>query len=221
MQTVFDAIGNDSRHGHMNMLITKLCGFQKQKDIDIACKFGANFIGFVFSEDSPRYINTECFAKLDLSNIGKAKTVAVFKRPIMSMVDAVLKSNKVDYIQIHDCDYSITVECANLKPIIYAFSCTTFVAEQVAKYDFCSYFLFDNLLAGSGQERDFSFAGAIHKITKKLFFLAGGININNYRNALQYTNLIDVSSGIETIRGIKDSNKIKALLREIYNGNTH
>lgn len=199
----------------------KLCGFRKQSDVDVACKFGADFLGFVFCDESPRYIAFGDFAKLDLSNIGRTKTVAVFRDADEDKINAVVRSNKVDYIQIHDCDYNTAMEFAKLRPLIHAFSGTDFTAEELAKYNFCDYFLFDNVLAGSGQERDFSFASTISDITKKAFFLAGGINIRNYQGALQYTDMIDISSGIESTRGEKNSDMIKDLLITIHNENTY
>ena len=44
------------------------------------------------------------------------------------------------------------------------------------------------------------------------YFLAGGINDKNLKFAMQNTNKIDVSSGLESVKGIKDNNKIEKFL---------
>ena len=44
------------------------------------------------------------------------------------------------------------------------------------------------------------------------YFLAGGITTENLKFAMQYTNKIDVSSGLESAKGIKDNKKIEKFL---------
>ena len=47
------------------------------------------------------------------------------------------------------------------------------------------------------------------------YFLAGGININNITQALQYTSKLDISSSLESEPGIKDLNKIKDFMKKV------
>ena len=47
------------------------------------------------------------------------------------------------------------------------------------------------------------------------YFLAGGININNVYQALQFTSKLDISSGLETEPGIKDLEKIRGFMKEV------
>jgi phosphoribosylanthranilate isomerase len=68
-------------------------------------------------------------------------------------------------------------------------------------------------VAGSGLERNFSFAQNIKNTTAKPFFLAGGINTNNIHEALNFTNMIDISSGIEEIRGIKSLKLMEGIVK--------
>ena len=47
------------------------------------------------------------------------------------------------------------------------------------------------------------------------YFLAGGINIDNVAQALQYTSKLDISSSLESKPGIKDLEKIKNFMKEV------
>lgn len=47
------------------------------------------------------------------------------------------------------------------------------------------------------------------------YFLAGGININNVTQALQYTSKLDISSSLESEPGIKDLDKIKTFMQKV------
>ena len=56
----------------------------------------------------------------------------------------------------------------------------------------------------------------LKQIKNKQFFLAGKININNVKTALKYTDKIDVNSGLETEKGIKDPKKIKEFFKMVH-----
>ena len=56
----------------------------------------------------------------------------------------------------------------------------------------------------------------LKQIKNKKFFLAGKISINNVKTALKYTNKIDVNSGLETEKGIKDPKKIKEFFNMVH-----
>ena len=56
----------------------------------------------------------------------------------------------------------------------------------------------------------------LKQIKSKQFFLAGKININNVKTALKYTDKIDVNSGLETEKGIKDPKKIKEFFNMVH-----
>jgi phosphoribosylanthranilate isomerase len=56
----------------------------------------------------------------------------------------------------------------------------------------------------------------LKQIKNKKFFLAGKIDINNVKTALKYTDKIDVNSGLETEKGIKDPKKIKEFFKMVH-----
>ncbi len=176
----------------------KFCGLKLQSEVDFCVKNDVDFVGFVFCESSPRNLDLEQFVRLRLGNL--KNTVAVFKEARIEEIAAVLNANRVDFIQIHG---EVPQELIGNERVIKAFSGEHFTRKDFLKYNFCKYFLFDGVVAGSGLERNFSFAQNVKNTTAKPFFLAGGINANNIHEALNFTNMIDISSGIEEVRGVK------------------
>ena len=176
----------------------KFCGLKLQSEVDFCVANQIDFIGFVFHASSPRNLQIEQFSNL---NLEKARhIVAVFKDSTSAHILQVLAKNRVDFIQIHG---DIPQELMGDGRVIKVFSGEDFTPNDFILYQFCKYFLFDGINAGSGDVRDFSFAKNMISITKKPFFLAGGINIDNINEVLRFTNMLDISSGIEEIRGVK------------------
>ncbi len=195
----------------MGGIRVKFCGLRHQNEVDTCTKLGVNYIGFVFHKPSPRFISLEQFAILNLENA--PQVVAVFQNPTIAEIITILQTNRVDFIQIHGGSIEeITEKFYRTVGIIRAFSGENFTIKDLQNPHF-SYLLFDGTHAGSGTERDFSFTEKIY--TKTPFFLAGGININNFKNAVKYSNYIDLSSGIEEKRGAKSIQMMKDFMQAI------
>jgi len=189
----------------------KFCGLKQQTEVDFCTQNNVDFLGFVFYSKSPRNIILQNFQHLNLVNA--QAVVAVFKNPNIREINAVLQLNRVDFIQIHGNNTDDTVQYFNGKiGLIKAFSGNYFSEQELGKYNFCNYFLFDGATEGSGLKRDFSFAKNLP--TKKPFFLAGGINSSNLHAPLQYTNYIDLSSGIEERHGEKSIKMMEEFLKK-------
>ena len=91
----------------------------------------------------------------------------------------------------------------------------TIPAHQTKNFeDFADYFLFDGKVAGGGNSFDWTILKNYHGA--KNWFLSGGINSKNVLEAVKITgaNMIDVSSGIEEIRGLKSPKLITELMME-------
>jgi len=186
----------------------KFCGLKLQSEVDFCVRNNVDFIGFVFCESSPRNLSLEGFANMKLKKA--LNIVTVFKNATTENILQVLAKNRVDFIQIHG---EVPPELMGDKRVIKAFSGEHFTRKDFLKYNFCKYFLFDGVVAGSGVERDFSFAQNVRNTTAKPFFLAGGINANNMHEALNFTNMIDISSGIEEVRGAKSLKLMEGIVK--------
>ena len=81
--------------------------------------------------------------------------------------------------------------------------------QEIPKYSAADEILIDTPAMEKTQTFDFKILKGLD-ITR--YFLAGGITTENLKFAMQYTNKIDVSSGLESVKGIKDNKKIEKFL---------
>ena len=119
----------------------------------------------------------------------------------------------------------IEIELQCKLPIIKAFGINTMDdQEQVNAYhDFAEFFLFDSKPSSTeipgGNAKQFDWSMINKSRINKQFFLSGGLNIDNIKDATntEITNLFDVSSGVESNPGVKDSDKLKKFIDLIKN----
>ncbi len=197
----------------------KICGISKMADAKFCITQKVNFLGFIFYEKSPRKISINN-ASLILDEIGgKIKTVAVTKDPSNDLLNS-LASLKFEYIQVHgniSIDRLTEIKSITNKKIIMAFNVSSESdLEKIENYENLSEFLlFDSASPGSGKQFDWSLINNV--VTKKDFFLSGGLNSENLLSAINSvkTNYFDISSGVEKISGVKDITKISEVVNII------
>ena len=205
----------------------KICGVKDPKNISVCNELGIDFLGFNFTDVSPRKITPSYAKRNNLSSYcGKVERVAVFVDPTDSYIDESIKSINATYIQLHGNES--TKRCFDIKnlfnlPIIKAFGVNNAkdLDNAVLYEDIVDFYLFDakatNKDKGQKGGLNKAFDWAILNSWKgKDFFLAGGINIDNIQSAINDTNAscIDISSGVEKVLGVKDSYMIKELYKE-------
>ena len=204
--------------------IVKICGITSEEDLKAAKELGAGFVGFVLEEKSKRYINLRRLKSLSMITREPLKSVALLVDPSDDFLERVLKSSRVDYIQLHGEESPERVEeiakITNV-PLIKAIG----VEKEsdllsIRKYeDSVDYILLDSkvkedryLKGGRGISfnwdiiRDFNF--------NKPWFLAGGLNANNVIDAMRTTGakMLDVSTGVETKPGEKSFDKMRKFI---------
>jgi phosphoribosylanthranilate isomerase len=175
----------------------KVCGIKDLRYIDWAISLGFNAIGIVKHKESPRYVEDDMSLRLIAYARNRIKTVAVG----LTFDEIKDLYELVDYIQIY--------ERGPEEKLIYASN----NFDETIK---CKYFLFDSS-KGRGSFNDFP--DWIRRYSDKTI-IAGGLRIDNV--AMIVKNLkpcgIDVSSGVEIDRGIKDYNKMKDFINNALNG---
>ena len=180
--------------------------------METACQAGADYIGFVFAE-SRRRVSLEQAQKLAALVPSTVRKVGVFVSPSLAELQEAISVANLDLVQIHgDFNEELLTEVG--RPVIRAYQvkgALKGVSQQV------DYLLFDAPLAGSGQTFDWQVfdKGQIHQP----FFIAGGLNVENVREAIQHfaPYAVDVSSGVET-DGQKDLEKIKEFIERVKHG---
>jgi len=198
----------------------KICGITNYEDAQLAVKFGASALGFNFYGKSPRYVVPKAAAKIINKLPENILNVGVFVNEESDVIIETAEIAGLDCIQLHGEEtpqFAKELKKKTGLKIIKAFRVSeTFKPEDVLKYDTDAVLLdayFPKEHGGTGETFDWEIA----KIVKEIFpemYLAGGISNKNIKQAIATAqpSYIDVCSGIEKQKGIKDPQKLKALL---------
>lgn len=189
----------------------KICGLFRPCDIDFVNAAGPDYIGFVFAK-SPRRVTKEQAVSLKKKLLPSIQTVGVFVNEDPQKAAAFVKEGIIDWIQLHgqeDEAYIRQLKELTDCPLIKAFSVASVTDVDRACESSADYILLDHGAGGTGERFDWRLAGKI----ERPWFLAGGLNPDNIKEAVFSNALcLDVSSGVET-RGCKDQRKIEACVR--------
>ncbi len=201
---------------------TKICGIKTPEALNACVKVGVRFVGFVFYPHSPRYVNIGTARELALMLPTGVRSVALFVDPTNEQLEQVLGHVQVDMIQLHGGESPSRLSEIKARyaiPIIKAFPVREAIdIDKCSAYKDADWYLFDtkpidsNIKGGSGQSFDWSLLN--EREFDKKWFLSGGLTTNNVSRALSMLSpdALDVSSGVESIRGVKDLDKIRAFI---------
>ncbi|MFF4657905.1 phosphoribosylanthranilate isomerase [Streptomyces sp. NPDC001381] len=193
-------------------LFVKICGLRTERDVDTAVEAGADALGFVFSA-SPRRIDAATAARLCRRVPEGVLTVGVFRGEPLDDVRSVATASGVRAVQLHGTEDRGFYDglAAGGWTLIRAAA----FGESVPRCGELGedMLLLDAPVPGSGTAWDWTRktpAGAGEK-----WLLAGGLTPDNVRDAVAVTRPwgVDVSSGVESSRGVKDPALITAFLR--------
>ena len=191
----------------------KMCGLRRPEDIEFANRVKPDYIGYVFAENSKRYIATEKAAELTKLLDGDIIPVGVFVDETMENVIAAVKMGAVKMVQLHGSESEDFVSELKSRgiPVIKAFQVGS--AEDIAAAErSCADMVLLDSGKGSGQTFDWSLIGSI----KRPYLLAGGITAENAAQAIRQLRPfgVDASSCLET-DGFKDIAKMKAFAQAV------
>ena len=196
----------------------KICGITSSEQAQMAQQQGADALGLVIYEKSPRYVNLEQAAKIRASITSDCLAIVLLVNPSELLVKQVIEQVKPDFIQFHGDE---TPEfCHQFDfPFIRAVRMREGldINTEVAAYSAEGGFLFDawsdDLYGGTGHSFDWS---RLPTTTDYQLILAGGLTAENVNQAVAMTKpyMVDVSGGVESSPGIKDPQKVKAFINE-------
>lgn len=204
----------------------KICGIREPESLKSAIAAGARFIGFVFYPPSPRFVARETAKELALMLPTGVKAVGLFVDPLDADLEQVLGHVQMDMIQLHGSETRERV--AEIKarfamPVMKALAVSSAKdIENAAQYEaVADWVLFDakaaegNLPGGTGKNFDWSLLQG--KAFQTPWMLSGGLNADNVVEALSMLHpaAVDVSSGVESARGVKDPAKIRAFIEAV------
>lgn len=199
----------------------KICGITNLEDAKAAADAGADMLGFVFYEKSPRYITPEKAEEI-ISNLpAEVERIALFVNETKEHVKNILKTIKeIGILQFHGDE---TPEYCNSfnKRIIKAIRLKNISsAKQLEGYN-VNFFLLDSFVegvyGGSGRSFDWSIAKEVKKMYNVPIILSGGLNCENVKEAIEKVRpyAVDVSSGVEVSPGKKDVELVKKFIEEV------
>ena len=197
-------------------MFVKICGLTDAAAIAAAVDAGADAVGFVFAA-SPRQVTLNRARELAEQVPAEVKRVAVMRHPPQTLVDAVLETLEPDWLQTdaEDLDDLLVPSDCEVLPVYRDGSLPPADPRPPR-------LLFEGAQSGSGQTADWKQAAKLATGTQLI--LAGGLRVGNVAAAVAHVRPwgIDVSSGVEQLRGRKDPAKIRefiALVRTLENAN--
>jgi phosphoribosylanthranilate isomerase len=207
---VADAVNN-------NKTKIKLCGLKNAKEVELACELGVWAVGFVFTK-SPRQVGVKDAVRLsEIASGYGVKKIGVFMNESPGEIIEIIKTVKLDIVQIHAKDAKYPWQKFDDEGIEYirAFHVSNTeglsVLEQVREKKF----LLDSTTPGSGKIADWNLAKKAKEYGRVI--LAGGLSVDNVAGAIGavYPWAVDVSSGIEFERGKKDLGLMRQFVQAV------
>jgi phosphoribosylanthranilate isomerase len=206
-----------------NRTRVKVCGITTLEDARFASGALVDYLGFIFVENSPRYIAPEMAAEI-IGWVEGPQCVGVFADKSPGEINAIALESGIHLVQLHGNE--TPEDCFNITlPVIKAFRIKPEmsyddVLNMVRPYrDVADYLLFDSwdkeALGGTGKTFDWNILKDI--ADDYPYFLAGGLNPSNVRDAIKKTGAyaVDLSSSLELRPGVKDFDLIQELMDEM------
>jgi phosphoribosylanthranilate isomerase len=191
----------------MEALWIKICGLRTPEAIAAAAEAGADAVGFVFHAASPRNVPIEQARALQRAVPTGVERVAVFLHPSQALVDEVLAAVEPDWLQTDASDL-VGLRLPSGQRVLPVLR--TGAGSPAALPTRC---LLESGRSGAGERADWSEAARLARLTEVV--LAGGLDPRNVGDALHAVRPfgVDVSSGVERERGVKDEDRIREFIR--------
>jgi len=204
-------------------LVIKICGVKTPAILDTAIEAGADMVGFMHFQRSPRYVDLDTLALLISEARGRVETAVVLVNPDNTLVAQVAALGP-DWIQLHGPESPHRVEAIRAEAgvnIMKALSIGS-AEDVVAAAGFAD--VADRLLldakapghadrpGGNGETFDWALLKALDPALP--FMLSGGLTPANVKQAIKKVKPfgVDVSSGVETAPGEKDAGLVRAFI---------
>jgi len=185
----------------------KICGLRTATAIEVAAAAGANAVGFVFHDASPRNLSLAAARELQRAVPAGVERVAVFLHPSQALVDAVLAAIEPDWLQTDAGDLPglRLPEGQRVLPVLRD--------DAVDAAALPGRILFESARSGVGERPDWMVAAGLARDTQLV--LAGGLHPTNVAEAVRTVRPfgVDVSSGVERERGMKDAQLVREFIR--------
>jgi phosphoribosylanthranilate isomerase len=197
----------------------KICGLTSVADALAAAEAGADMIGLMFYDQSPRHITLATAVEISRALPPFVQRVGVFVNPTEALVTRAIAECGLNLLQFHGdeaSDFCTQFGLMSLKAIrvrdaaslkqLDNFHTDAFLLDAYSKAG----------LGGTGEKFNWDLAIAAQKFGKPIF-LAGGLTPENVADAVKQVRpfAVDVSSGVESAPGKKDAAKVRAFIAAV------
>jgi phosphoribosylanthranilate isomerase len=195
-------------------MFVKVCGLSTPESVRAAVEAGADAVGFVLTA-SPRVVSPSQVSKLLADVPEGVAAVGVFRHEPVADAIAIARSAGLEWVQLHGDitpEDVTTVHQTGMKLI----RAVTMAATADAFADWGEeLLLIDAAVPGSGEAWDYASMVDMTALQDRKWLLAGGLNADTVAQATAASGAwgVDVSSGVEISRGVKDLEKIRAFVK--------
>jgi phosphoribosylanthranilate isomerase len=197
---------------------TKICGITRLEDAKASVRAGCDALGFVFYKESPRYIALDAFKVIVKELPPFVTKTGLFVNADPAEIEEAIQSGLVNVLQFHGDetpDFCRQFNFPYIKAV--AVSSSVDLIQYAKDFHDAEALLLDAyheyLKGGTGQTFDWNL---IPQSLSKPIVLAGGLTVDNVKEAIKKVKpyAVDVSGGVEESKGIKNSLKIQAFIKE-------
>lgn len=194
-------------------MFVKVCGLSTPESVREAVDSGADAVGFVLTA-SPRVVSPGQVSALLAEVPDRVTPIGVFRHEPVADAVAIARAAGLEWVQLHGArtrEDIATVHDAGMKVI----RAVTMDATRQEIEDWGEdLLLIDAAVPGSGETWDYAAMAEVPELQGRRWLLAGGLDQDNVAAASAAANAwgVDVSSGVEASRGVKDLAKIRAFV---------
>ena len=193
----------------------KICGLTRAEDMQVAIEAGADALGLVFYPPSPRFVDPEQAVRLAGMAPPFVSVVGLFVNAEARQVSELLAAMPIHLLQFHgDEDEAYCrqfgrpyIKAARMRPGLD-------LLQYAASFPSAQAILVDAFVEGyGGGGKSFDWNLIPNSMSKPLV-LSGGLDADNVGEAIRRVRpaAVDVSSGVEAAKGIKDADKIRSFI---------
>jgi phosphoribosylanthranilate isomerase len=193
--------------------LVKICGVRTPADLEVCAAAGANAVGLVFAPGSPRELDPAEVVDLIVEMPDALEPIALFADPANDLVDAWPGA----WIQLHGEETPERVTAIAAMTGHRIIKAIPFDADAVLAWDEhpdVEILLIDGPTGGGGMRFDHAALAAILPELAKPVMIAGGLDPEIVTDVVRHLQPfgVDVSSGVESTRGVKDHDRIRAFV---------
>ena len=206
--------------GEERRMEIKICGITNMEDAVMAFAYGADALGFIFYEKSPRYVSPETAMRIIRNLPDDISKVGVFVNHDINAVREIYEFCGLDMIQLHGDESPAYCREFSQSILIKAISPRNEEDLGIVKRYGVKAVIIDaresGLYGGTGKKSNWELAAKLKEM--HLLVLSGGLNAGNILEGIRTVSphAVDVNSGVELSPGKKDPKQVQSMIETVH-----